>query len=367
VTDSAGNLIIPREIERYVASLEKVYNHQKQDFLQTILVNSVFKTELTFQDGWDGGRYGFTLRLMIPDSIFVKVIEKKEEYEQLIAKDINRLIVINGEFIEKVCIEMMLVSDDDWRQKSGRLLLPHKEVTKNALTRIWGEDNNKIKIFLSHKAEYKKETADLKEHLERWGFSCFVAHEDIQPTKEWQNEIENALFSMDVLLALMTENFHDSDWTDQEMGVAVGRGVFTIPVKMGKDPYGFIGKYQAIIGSWQKPILIVRGIYDVLASHNRFKDIMFKSLILNLEKTISFEGSHFLIKEVLPYFKMLDTNQVNEIKQVFEKNDQMHGCYIVRRDLPNVLHTLTGREYKIANRTFIEDRPQVTTKDELPF
>ena len=59
-------------------------------------------------------------------------------------------------------------------------------------------------------------------------------------------EIEKALFSMHALLPLLTDGFHDSNWTDQEIGIAVGRGVPVISVKLGTDPYGFIAKYQAV-------------------------------------------------------------------------------------------------------------------------
>ena len=82
--------------------------------------------------------------------------------------------------------------------------------------------------------------------MQLFGISCFVAHSDIEPTRTWQKEIEKALFSMDVLIALMTEDFSDSNWTDQEIGVAIGRNVLILPIRMGADPYGFIGKYQAI-------------------------------------------------------------------------------------------------------------------------
>jgi hypothetical protein len=64
------------------------------------------------------------------------------------------------------------------------------------------------------------ETAKLKEELGRFGVSAFVAHEDILATRKWQNEIENAHRSMDAFAALMTDDFHDSDWTDQEAGFA---------------------------------------------------------------------------------------------------------------------------------------------------
>ena len=57
---------------------------------------------------------------------------------------------------------------------------------------------------------------------------------------------------MDGFAALMTKNFHDSNWTDQEIGFALGRGVMVIAVNLGRNPYGFIGDMQALKTSWAK-------------------------------------------------------------------------------------------------------------------
>src|SRR6516225_1978448 len=105
--------------------------------------------------------------------------------------------------------------------------------------KIWGDDG--YRIFLSHKAEVKREAGALKDKLGLFGATCFVAHEDIQPTKAWQDEIENALKSMDAFVALLTKKYHYSKWTDQEVGFAVCRGVPVIAVRFDIDPYGFIG------------------------------------------------------------------------------------------------------------------------------
>src|SRR5579862_5516118 len=112
---------------------------------------------------------------------------------------------------------------------------------------IWGKG---YRVFLSHKAEVKHKAAELKDAIAPFGATCFVAHADIKPTREWQDEIENALRTMDAFVALLTEKFHKSKWTDQEVGFAIARGVPIIPVKLGTDPYGFIGKFQALACDW---------------------------------------------------------------------------------------------------------------------
>ena len=55
--------------------------------------------------------------------------------------------------------------------------------------------------------------------------------------------------TMEVMLALVTDDFHDSFWTNQEVGYALGKGVPIISVKLQqKDPAGFIGSAQALRG-----------------------------------------------------------------------------------------------------------------------
>src|SRR5437660_11100386 len=107
---------------------------------------------------------------------------------------------------------------------------------------IWTADS--LRLFVSHIAAHKDIAHKLKEALENDSNSAVVAHSDIEPTREWQTEIENALRTMDAMLAILTPGFHESSWTDQEIGFALGRGLFIIPLRHGLDPYGFIGKFQ---------------------------------------------------------------------------------------------------------------------------
>jgi hypothetical protein len=109
-----------------------------------------------------------------------------------------------------------------------------RTVTPGSAKHVWG-NNHRFRLFLSHKAEAKshkaeakREVARLKKALRVLGVSAFVAHEDIDPTEAWQDVIEDALLTMDGFVAVMTKDFHDSEWTDQEVGFALARGVPTI-------------------------------------------------------------------------------------------------------------------------------------------
>ena len=144
-----------------------------------------------------------------------------------------------------------------------------KTVTSAADATFWRPGF--FKLFLSHTSKHKATTARLQQNLRRYGISAFVAHEDIEPTKEWLEEIEKGLFSMDALAAILTPGFHESDWTDHEVGVAVGRDVVVVPIRKGLDPYGFIGKYQGYQAATRTVGEVAQAIFDILAANPKTK------------------------------------------------------------------------------------------------
>jgi hypothetical protein len=71
--------------------------------------------------------------------------------------------------------------------------------------RNWVE-TTKFRLFISHLARAKLNATRLRDSLIRYGISGFVAHEDIHPTLEWQEEILRALCTMDAFLAIHTRD-----------------------------------------------------------------------------------------------------------------------------------------------------------------
>lgn len=136
-----------------------------------------------------------------------------------------------------------------------------------------------FKLFLSHLATFKKTIGILKTELEKYGISSFVAHEDIEPTKQWQDEIEKGLFSMDAMCAILMPGFKESNWTDQEVGVAIGRNVLIIPIRKNLDPYGFIGKYQGFQTNGKNIGEVAEGIFKIIATNEKTKTKYINNLV----------------------------------------------------------------------------------------
>lgn len=103
-----------------------------------------------------------------------------------------------------------------------------------------------IRVFLSYSSKDKNLVGELKEALESNGFEVFLAHEDIEPSKDWQEEIIRNLEECNIFIPIISKNFKASCWTDQESGIAFVGDKLIIPVNIGLVPYGFIGRYQAL-------------------------------------------------------------------------------------------------------------------------
>lgn len=309
---------LPNSIDRYLAALSRLYGQEGQRQLQELIVNAQIRIhEQWSKDNWNGGIYGHALYLVIPESLFLISVARKNDIQKQIKEDLNKLHNVQNEFIEEVFLEMEVGEDHEWRKASGLLLAGTRAVTPDATKRIWGDVG--FRAFLSHKSEVKKETAALKDELAIFGVSCFVAHEDIHPTKEWQDEIENALASMDGFVALMTVKFHESDWTDQEVGFALARGVPLIAVRLGMNPYGFIGKFQGLASSWATAAV---DIVKILIK----KDRMISAYTEALRKCTSWDKGNKLAA-ILPGIESISSEQIDDLVSAYNETGELRGSF----------------------------------------
>lgn len=206
-------------------------------------------------------------------------------------------------------------------------------------------EHNSYLIFLSHKAEIQKEVKTLKDGLELYGVEAFVAHSDIYPGTEWQEEILKALEDMDAFVPILTEDFHDSPWTDQEVGYAIAAEVPIIPLRCGLDPYGFMGKYQGLSCDWNSaPREIIRALIG--------DPSLVDSFVGAVSECDDFASANRL-SEILPYIETLTEAQISRLLSAFRDNDQIsksygfNGTYSSKygRGLANHLSEITGREF----------------------
>lgn len=140
-----------------------------------------------------------------------------------------------------------------------------------------------VRMFVSHLSSNKGRMSAMKGNLAQWGISAFVAHEDIQPTRQWRDEVEAGLETMDVLVALVEQGFKESDWCVQEVGFALGRKIEIIPLRAGLDPFGFFGKYQGIQVKGKNPQQVADELTQILLKKPQHRE----RLLLSMAKAFS--------------------------------------------------------------------------------
>jgi len=189
--------------------------------------------------------------------------------------------------------------------------------------------------------------------------------------EKWQDEIENALHSMDAFAALMTQDFHDSDWTDQEVGFALARGVPVIAVQLGRVPYGFLGKFQALRACWDDA---AEGIVKLLMKRDR----MFSAYIQALRKCPSWDCGNVLAR-ALPGIESASDQQIDELIAAANENTEVRYSFGFRGNKPSQygdgliphLHRLGPRRFARGSEAVIVPvasvRKRQTLEEEIPF
>ncbi|MDD2949967.1 MAG: toll/interleukin-1 receptor domain-containing protein [Sulfuricurvum sp.] len=218
-----------------------------------------------------------------------------------------------------------------------------------------------FKLFLSHLASFKSNTAKLQQVLKKYAITSFVAHEDIQPTKEWQIEIESALHTMDAMVAILMDGFKESNWCDQEVGFAVGKNVLIIPVRKGLDPYGFIGKYQGIQANGKNVGQVAEEIFQTIVKSTKTRGKMLNSLANAITQSIEVgEATEkvFLLQSV--------QNIPLEILENIKKSATENTILINSQIFVNALNELFS-EYSIEKLNLGGEAVATQWNDDVPF
>jgi len=206
------------------------------------------ENNLDYERNWVFRDYRFEL-LEGSDDIFLKFL--CEMIHPLVRQDqseVQKILAIANDWIRV----------DGWeiyptRSIAGGSLYSFKTTSGNTeampnekeLANIWS--HNKIRLFISHRDQYKVDVKNLSNELAIHGISGFVAHESIPEQSFWRTEILKALRSMDACLCYITDDFFDSIWTNQEIGYALAKGVPIYLYRVNKtDPKGFLSDIQAI-------------------------------------------------------------------------------------------------------------------------
>ena len=358
---------LPSKVPGYLRRLHHQYDRDDENLQRDLIgAGRVFVIEDTSIDNLNGGTYGHDVQifLSLEDLSNVEVSEQ-ESLARGICEDLNRLSTsFANEFFRAVHLEQNDENDENFRR--ARSILSKSPLDPDSLS-IWKP--GMVRLFISHRDEYKTYANELAEALEPYGISSFVAHDTIEPMTKWQNEILKGLDTMEIMLAFVTDDFHESTWTNQEIGFALGRDIPVLSLKLQKrDPPGFIGSEQALRGSLHNPAASVPEIYELLAEKLGNRARLQSSLISAFLSSPSFSDTKERFNRVDRVVDSLSDTEVSQIIDGFEKNDQLHSSgHLTSRyqRLRSFLKRTTGREYIVEGKTVVAQVKEI--EDEIPF
>lgn len=221
-----------------------------------------------------------------------------------------------------------------------------------AITQADFWDAGYLKVFISHLSANKQRMSFMKKYFAKWGVSAFIAHEDIEPTREWREEVEAALETMDVMVAVVEPGFKESDWCCQEVGYALGRTIEVIPLRAGMDPFGFFGKYQGIQIKGRMPKDAAHDIVKLLLRKPKCRS----RLLQSMSKGFSSQPS----KEKVSLVKTLDSWKVltdDQLKETCERSSISEYEKDKLRDIIDRVGALQAKEPLSQTQDVSDDIP----------
>jgi hypothetical protein len=211
---------------------------------------------------------------------------------------------------------------------------------------IWGP--LPIRVFLSHKWEDAAWVGSVKDVLAHYGITAFVAHQDIAPSKLWREAIKSGLRSCHVLVAVMHDEFHASQWCDQEVGWALGRGIPVATVRRadverGND--GFLEEVQDITYDPAKSpgsTRVGQAIFRAAIRSVKDPELVRRAIAEAFVSTQSYENTRNLWPAVLRQDRW-EKASLDRLKFAVETNSQVYGAVLGNDTFPDLITGLVDK------------------------
>lgn len=330
----------------YTKTIQKMLLRYDKD-LAAVFVDNNIEEIWQDHDNWNGGIDTYLIKLNLPLEIYYKLkdSDRIEEAEGKILSFYKDMM--KGE--ESIRLNGVAISPSDDSQV---------DFGSNCDDSMWKPGF--FRLFISHVSKYKESASNLKNSLSVYGIDCFVAHEDITPSKEWEVEIENGLFTMDALCAIVVPEFSESRWCDQEVGIALGQHKLVISINKGENPYGFFGKFQALKA---KPISsdMAAEVWKAISNNERTKDLYSERLV-GLLLNVKNNPICKVLFQVLDTYESIDKRHIENLHAHYNENTLLMDAQNLKMANP-IFKKYGLAEIKVNTHSVTDD----ADVDNLPF
>jgi len=213
--------------------------------------------------------------------------------------------------------------------------------------RPWG--SNPVAVFISHCHEDAEFVGRMRDVLAtKYGIDAFIAHSDIDPSKKWRDTIRAALASCHFMVAVLHARFHESQWCDQEVGWAMGRGIPVMPVRRqahhGQRRDGFLEEHQDLVlgpagqfgtGEWW----LAEQVFNRVLAEPKTRAIGTKALAEAFVNSFNYDNTRKLWAHIAQV-DHFDGEQLRRLEYAVQTNGQVYECNVDGVGLPDLVKQL---------------------------
>lgn len=181
-----------------------------------------------------------------------------------------------------------------------------------------------VRMFISHSAKEKEFVGRVAEELAVVGIHGFVAHNAMEYSKPWQEQIEQALRSMQAFVVIVHPEVETSAWCNQEIGWAIGKRVPRFAIGIDADVTGFLGREQWPSGQDSSSREIANMISKWASSVPELGETMTAGLFAALAGANNYMDAGATAKRIAN-LSGLTATQWDQLNAIFWSNDQIYN------------------------------------------
>jgi TIR domain len=174
--------------------------------------------------------------------------------------------------------------------------------------------------FMSYQTDDRVVAASVSQLLATLGIQAFMAHEHIEVSMQWRDEILRQVGLANLFIPILSQRYHGSIWCLQESGIAAFRRISVIPLSIdGSIPPGALNHIQSTRIDPNAPTYA--NIFPGLALNH--VEFLISSITQIIARSGNYRNAESNFDLIIPYLPRATDQQIVELLNVAQRNNQV--------------------------------------------
>jgi hypothetical protein len=174
--------------------------------------------------------------------------------------------------------------------------------------------------FMSYQTEDRLVAARVSQLLGTIGIQAFMAHEHIDVSMQWREEILRQIGLADLFVPILSRHYYESIWCKQESGIAAFRRITVIPLSIdGSIPQGALNHIQSTLINPEAPVYA--NIFPGIALHH--VGFLISAITQIIAQSGNYRSAESNFDLITPYLPRATAPQIVELLNISQRNSQI--------------------------------------------